>query len=129
MKWARLLLVLVMGAGVASALEAKGVAQSMLPNAPRCQTDASLAAEYMQKAETWYREVIDYNPEDSHSLYSLAEVIMAQASGSERAVEIEKLMTKSAESGNLAAMEYLVHEYAEDEGMLPGNMIAYARWC
>lgn len=50
MKWARLLLVLVLGAGVASALEAKGVAQSMLPNAPRCQTDASLAAEYMQKA-------------------------------------------------------------------------------
>lgn len=83
----------------------------------------------MQTAETWYRKVIDYNPEDSHSLYSLAEVIMAQSSGSERAVEIEKLMTKSSESCNLAAMEYLVHEYAEDEGMLPGNMIAYARWC
>ena len=83
----------------------------------------------MQMAEAWYRKAIDSNPEDSYSLYSLAAVIMAQSAGTEHAVEVEKLMTKSAELGNLAAMKYLVHEYAVDEGLLPGNKAAYARWC
>lgn len=120
--------------------------------------DMSLAAEYMQKAvesgdseayaymaemyhygegvpanmqiaEAWYRKAIDYNPEDSYSLYSLAEVIMAQSPDAEHAVEIEQLMTKSADLGNVAAMEYLVHEYAVDDGLLPGNKSLYARWC
>ncbi len=85
--------------------------------------------ENMQIAEAWYRKAIDYNPEDSYSLYSLAEVIMAQSPVAEHAVEIEQLMTKSAELGNVAAMEYLVHEYAVDDGLLPGNKSLYARWC
>ena len=83
----------------------------------------------MQIAEAWYRKAIEYNPEDSYSLYSLAEVIMAQSPVAEQAVEIEQLMTKSAELGNVAAMEYLVHEYAVDDGLLPGNKSLYARWC
>ena len=82
-----------------------------------------------QEAEKWYRKAIASHPEDAYSYCLLADVLLARASGVEHAEEIEGLMTKAAGLGNLSAMEYLVQEYAEEEGVLRQNMEAYAKWC
>ena len=82
-----------------------------------------------EMAEKLYRAAIAYNAKDSYSYYSLAELLSGKPTSASHAAEIEELMEQSAELGNLAAMEYLVHEYAQSDGLLPQNLVSYARWC
>ena len=85
--------------------------------------------ENQEMSEKLYRKAVAYNAEDSYSYYSLAELLAKKATGTSHAAEIEELMIKSAKLGNLAAMEFLVHEYAQNNGLLPLNLVSYARWC
>lgn len=82
-----------------------------------------------EMAEKLYRDAIAHNAEDSYSYYSLAELLSEKPTSTSHAAEIEELMEQSAKLGNLAAMEYLVHEYAQSNGLLPQNLALYARWC
>lgn len=80
-------------------------------------------------AEQLCRESLVKDPEEALAYRNLAGILQEKAIDEAGKKEVESLMLRAAELGDIEAMLYLVQEYASAEGLLPVDGEAAAKWC
>lgn len=80
-------------------------------------------------AEQLCRESLVKDPDEALAYRNLAGILQEKAIDEAGKKEVERLMLRAAELGDMEAMLYLVQEYASAEGLLPANGEAAAKWC